>query len=48
MPATVVPTSMAIAEVGPMANWRDVPNERIAETADQIAINSIVRRQAGE
>ena len=25
MPATVVPTSMAIAEVGPIASWRDVP-----------------------
>ena len=26
MPAMVVPTSMEIADVGPMASWRDEPN----------------------
>jgi hypothetical protein len=26
MPATVVPTSIEIADVGPTASWRDVPN----------------------
>ena len=26
MPATVTPTSIEIAEVGPIASWRDEPN----------------------
>ena len=26
MPATVAPTSIEIADVGPIASWRDVPN----------------------
>ena len=26
MPATVVPTSIEMADVGPTASWRDVPN----------------------
>ena len=25
IPATVVPTNMAMADVGPTANWREVP-----------------------
>ncbi len=33
MPATVVPTSIEIADVGPIASWRDDPNSAYAGPA---------------
>ena len=35
IPATVVPTSIEIADVGPMASWREVPNSAYAMPANR-------------
>ncbi len=43
MPAIVTPTSIEIAEVGPIANWRDEPNQRVEQATDQIAIDAVLR-----
>ena len=48
MPAIVAPTSIEMAEVGPIASWREVPKSAYDQAADQVAVDAVVRRQPGE